>query len=321
MRLSCWIGSGGTHIGRVAATLLVSVVAAQWTDSSPFLRSRQELEGRSLQTVNNCTESCCQQYVAACPKPADGSNLFKNVPFGAQIALIIVLLLITAAFAGLTLGLVGLDKTGLEIIMDGDDPVNAARAKRIYPLRKRGNLLLCSLVLGNIATNSILSILLADKAGGLIGFLLSTFLIVIFGEIIPQAFCSRYSLAIGSASVPMVRVVMFVLLPIAYPLSWILDKALGKEIATTYSTSELMKLLQIHVSENALDPETAIAMTGALKYKNLSVKDVMTPVERIFMLSVDDRLNYETMANIFKTGFSRIPVYEVDKVCRMQLLS
>jgi metal transporter CNNM len=55
-------------------------------------------------------------------------------------------------------------------------------------------------------------------------------------------------------------------------------------------------------------------MTGALKYKNLAVKDVMTPVDRIFMLSVDDRLNYETMASIFKSGYSRIPIYEVDKV-------
>ncbi|GKY95998.1 hypothetical protein MPSEU_000560300 [Mayamaea pseudoterrestris] len=260
----------------------------------------------------NCTETCCQQYVTECPEPVGESNVFQGVPFAVQILLIILLLVITAAFAGLTLGLIGLDKTGLEIIMAGDDAVNAARAKRIFPLRKRGNLLLCSLVLGNVGANSLLSILLADKAGGLIGFLLSTILIVIFGEIIPQALCSRYSLAIGSASVPMVRCVMVFLFPIAYPLSWVLDKALGSEIATTYSTAELMKLLQIHVTENALDPETAVAMTGALR-KNLSVKDVMTPVERIFMLSVDDKLNYETMAQIFKTGYSRIPVYEVDK--------
>jgi Mg2+/Co2+ transporter CorC len=58
----------------------------------------------------------------------------------------------------------------------------------------------------------------------------------------------------------------------------------------------------------------ATTMTGALRYKNLTVKEVMTPVERVFMLSVDDKLSFETVAQIFKTGFSRIPIYEVHKV-------
>jgi metal transporter CNNM len=56
--------------------------------------------------------------------------------------------------------------------------------------------------------------------------------------------------------VPLVRVVIFLFYPVAFPLSWCLDKAMGKEIATTYSTSEMMKLLQIHVMENVLDAET-----------------------------------------------------------------
>lgn len=55
-------------------------------------------------------------------------------------------------------------------------------------------------------------------------------------------------------------------------------------------------------------------MTGALKYKNVAVKDVMTPIESAFMLSVNDRLNYETITRIFKTGYSRIPVYKTRKV-------
>ena len=44
----------------------------------------------------------------------------------------------------------------------------------------------------------------------------------------------------------------------------------------------------------------------------------MTPIERTFMLSVDDKLSFETIAKIFKTGYSRIPVYEVSVVsgCR-----
>jgi metal transporter CNNM len=270
---------------------------------------------RFLQDTNatTCSKSCCQQYVVECPS-SSAANPLSSVPTVVQYLLIVCLLMLSALFAGLTLGLLSLDITGLEIVMGGDDPITAGYASRIYPIRKRGNLLLCTLLSGNVAANALLSILMADKAGGLLGFLLSTISIVIFAEILPQALCSRYPLMIGSAAIPLVKVIICLFFPVAFPLSWVLDKALGKKLATTYSNAEMLKLLQIHVSENALDSETAVAMTGALKYKNVKVQDVMTPVEKCFMLSVDERLSFETVAKIFKTGFSRIPVYEVTRV-------
>lgn len=100
----------------------------------------------------------------------------------------------------------------------------------------------------------------------------------------------------------------------AAPLAWCLDVALGRELASTYSNAEMLKLLQIHVQENVIDKETAGAMTGALTYKNMIVEDVMTPLERTFMLSTEDRLSFETISQVFKTGYSRIPVYEISKV-------
>lgn len=251
----------------ISSLLVISLISAQSSSHSQNNNLRSASQ-RWLQqtTTSDCTESCCQQYSAntsiecstttAATEEEDTAGPLSAIPFAAQIILIIVLLALSAAFSGLTLGLMSLDKTGLEIVMGGDDVINAQRAKRIYPLRKRGNLLLCTLVLVNVAVNALLSILLADKAGGLAGFLSSTLLIVVFGEILPQAVCSRYSLAIGSASVPMVRGVIVLLYPVAFPLAWCLDKAMGKEIATTYSTSEMMKLLQIHVMENVLDAET-----------------------------------------------------------------
>ena len=45
----------------------------------------------------------------------------------------------------------------------------------------------------------------------------------------------------------------------------------------------------------------------------MTVKEVMTSIDRTFMLSVDDKLSFETIAKIFKTGYSRIPVYEVSR--------
>lgn len=273
---------------------------------------------RSLQDSGQCTLECCRQFNVtllcnSTETEPEAESWVNALPDAVQWILIIFLVCMSAMFSGLTLGLLSLDKTGLEIVMEGDDEKSAKAAKKIYPVRARGNLLLCTLLLGNVAVNALLSILMAEKAGGLVGFLVSTFVIVIFGEILPQALCSRYALEIGSKCIPVVKVIMVLFLPISFPLAYCLDKALGDELATTYSSSEMRKLLQIHVAEGRFDQETAVAMTGALKYKEVKVREVMTPIDKTFMLNVDERLNFDCIATIFKAGYSRIPVYEVDR--------
>ena len=79
--------------------------------------------------------------------------------------------------------------------------------------------------------------------------------------------CARHGLTIGSKTVPLVKIIIFILYPVAKPLAFCLDFALGAELATIYSNSEMTKLLQIHVQHNVIDKETAGAMTGALTYK------------------------------------------------------
>lgn len=61
-----------------------------------------------------------------------------------------------------------------------------ARPQKIQPVRADGNLLLCTLLLGNVAVNALLSIVMAQLTSGLVGFALATVIITIFGEIIPQ---------------------------------------------------------------------------------------------------------------------------------------
>lgn len=52
-------------------------------------------------------------------------------------------------------------------------------------------------------------------------------------------------------------------------------------------------------------------LSGALNFRSMTVNEVMSI--DIFMLSIDDVLNFNTMAKIFKAGHSRIPVYEDDR--------
>lgn len=150
------------------------------------------------ETMNVAAESidsgiCDLDYCKAnfqetmCAVAEEQKSTLASIPMAVQILVLLVLLSFSALFSGLTLGLMSLDLTGLEIVMAGDDPEAAKFAKKIYPVRQRGNLLLCTLLLGNTAVNSLMSIFSAEIFNGTVGFVTSTFLILIFGEIIPQA--------------------------------------------------------------------------------------------------------------------------------------
>ena len=121
----------------------------------------------------------------------------KILPIWLQIIFIFILLCLAGLFSGLNLGLMALDLHELEVIESCGTPTEKKYARRIMPVRKRGNYLLCTILLGNVMVQTTLTVLLEDLTSGLVAVMGSTFSIVVFGEIVPQAICSRQGLAIG----------------------------------------------------------------------------------------------------------------------------
>eukprot|EP00002_Diphylleia_rotans_P021341 TRINITY_DN4156_c0_g2_i1.p1 TRINITY_DN4156_c0_g2~~TRINITY_DN4156_c0_g2_i1.p1 ORF type:complete len:386 (-),score=74.16 TRINITY_DN4156_c0_g2_i1:184-1341(-) len=221
-----------------------------------------------------------------------------------------LLLSLSALFSGLTLGLMGLDILQLELIMSSGNQPEATYAKKIMPIREYGNFLLCTLLLGNVAVNALLSILMADLTSGTVGFLSSTILIVIFGEITPQALCSRHPLAVGAKTVWIVRVFMFLTFIVSWPISKALDFILGEEARATYTKGELKRLMEIHLEEKLIDAEEHKIVTGVLGLSSKTVADVTVPLEKVYMLEISRTLDRDLMAEIHSRGHSRIPVYD-----------
>lgn len=222
--------------------------------------------------------------------------------------IVIALVLLSGLFSGLTLGLLSLNKNELQRkISIGDKD-----AKKVYAVRKRGNLLLCTLLLGNVGVNSTLAIFLGNIASGLIAGLASTGLIVIFGEIIPQATFARYALKIGAKTAWLVRIFIFILLPVCWPLAWLLDKFLGEEMPSVYSKKELMKIVEEHedLKESAVDADEERIIKGALSYSDKSVEKVMTPRTVVYAIRSGAILDEKLINKIREEGFTRIPVYK-----------
>lgn len=116
-------------------------------------------------------------------------------------------------------------------------------ARRVLPLRKRGNYLLCSIVLANVLVNSLGTVLLDSLVDGLLAVIGSTIMIVLMGEIIPQAICSRYGLIIGAHTHLITWISMIITGIISYPLGFILDKIFGQEVTASFTRDQIAGML------------------------------------------------------------------------------
>ena len=160
--------------------------------------------------------------------------------------LLTVLLCLSGLFSGLNLGLMSLDQTELKIVMNTGTETEQAHARAIMPIRGMGNFLLCSILLGNVLVNNTLTITLdmITGGGGALAVVGATMGIVVFGEIIPQAICSRHGLAVGAHTIWLTKFFMLLTSPLSFPISKILDWVLGSEIGTVYNRERLMELIR-----------------------------------------------------------------------------
>lgn len=235
----------------------------------------------------------------------------RFLPLWLHILLIMVLLVLSGIFSGLNLGLMALDPMELRIVQNCGTQKERRYARKIEPIRRKGNYLLCSLLLGNVLVNTSLTILLDNLIGsGVMAVASSTIGIVIFGEILPQALCSRHGLAVGANTIVITKFFMLLTFPLSFPISKLLDFFLGQEIRTVYNREKLMEMLKVTEPYNDLVKEELNMIQGALELRTKTVEDIMTQLQDCFMIRSDAILDFNTMSEIMESGYTRIPVFE-----------
>ncbi|KAL0017178.1 hypothetical protein SO802_004247 [Lithocarpus litseifolius] len=233
--------------------------------------------------------------------------------FWLYVLVIVGLVAFAGLMAGLTLGLMSLGLVDLEVLIKSGRPQDRLHAAKIFPVVKNQHLLLCTLLIGNALAMEALPIFLDKLVPPWAAILISVTLILAFGEIIPQAVCTRYGLTVGATMAPLVRVLLWLFLPISYPISKMLDWMLGKGHAVLLRRAELKTFVNFHGNEagkggDLTHDETTI-ITGALELTEKTARDAMTPITNAFSLDLDANLNLETLNDIMTRGHSRVPVY------------
>ncbi|NXY01934.1 CNNM1 protein, partial [Pteruthius melanotis] len=143
--------------------------------------------------------------------------------------------------------------------------------------------------------------------------LLCTAAVFLGGEVLPYSVCSRHGLAIASRTLCLTRLLMLAAFPVCYPLSRLLDWALRQELSVFSTRERLLETLRAAGPHGDLVREELAMVQGALELRTKVVEDVLTPLADCFMLRADAVLDFATVSEILRSGYTRIPVYEGDR--------
>ncbi|CAA2964038.1 DUF21 domain-containing protein At5g52790-like [Olea europaea var. sylvestris] len=233
--------------------------------------------------------------------------------FWVYLVICVALVAFAGLMSGLTLGLMSLSLVDLEVLIKAGQPEDRKNAEKILPIVKNQHLLLCTLLICNALAMEALPIFIDALLPAWGAILISVTLILAFGEIIPQAVCSRYGLCIGARLSILVRLLVIIVFPLSYPISKLLDFLLGKGHSVLLRRAELKTFVDMHANQagkgGELTYDETTIISGALDLTQKTAKDAMTPLNGVFSLDLNAKLDNDTLSLIISKGHSRVPVY------------
>lgn len=228
---------------------------------------------------------------------------------------IVVLLLISAFMSGSEVAFFSLSPTDLEEVRSSKDE----RGSLIQKLLNRSEHLLGTILVGNNMVNVAIVMLsnyvvtqtfnfdAAPTFGFLVQVVLLTFLLLLFGEILPKIYCQNRPLLVSRFAAPAMTTATKILSPITHPLvalGGIVTRSMRRK-KFDLNADELSKAIQL----TDVTDEEQVLLNEIVKFYDKTASEVMTP--RIDIMALDYDSTYrEVLSFVVDKGYSRIPVYE-----------
>ena len=241
-----------------------------------------------------------------------------DVPFISGMVLLVVLLCCSALISGAEVAFFSLTKSDIDRGIED----NTKTFDIISKLLDRPKKLLATILVANNFINIGIVILFAylgehlfvDIEQRWVRFVLEvvviTFLILLFGEIIPKIYASRNRVKFASFMAIPLKFLDVIFSPVSLPMRSLtigIQNRFGKQ-KTNLSVDQLSQALEL-TTEGDTTAEEQMILQGIVSFGNTDTKQVMRPRMDIFALNHD--LDYsQVIPEVVKNGYSRIPVYK-----------
>ena len=231
-----------------------------------------------------------------------------------MLAISLVLLLISALVSGSEVAFCSLSPSDQQAMRQSGD----ARDEAVLELRSNVDSLLATILVANNLVNICIVILTSKIMDSMFLFtrfeflfktVLVTFLLLLFGEILPKVFSQENPR--WFARVVVYPIKFFKLL--CSPLSYVLVRTGGRlsRMASRGAEISMEELADAVDLTRTASQEEHQMLSGIVNFVNTEVEEIMRP--RIDITAIDIKASYEQVKRIIiESGYSRIPVYDED---------
>jgi CBS domain containing-hemolysin-like protein len=231
-----------------------------------------------------------------------------------DILILLGLIGLSAVISAAEIGFFSVNETKLQALVQSGHK----RATMALQLRSNPQRLLSTIMIGDNLVNAgaasyvtLLTIRLfgSEALGVAIGIL--TFVLMIFGDVVPKTLAARHSLAVALAMAYPVYGIQWVLKPVLFVLEPMIDKITGgKGLTVPFVTEEELKImLDVGGKSGTIESEEVKMIKNVFQLKDITAEDAMTP--RIYVFSLDGNLRLkEAEELLYNSKYSRIPVYD-----------
>jgi putative hemolysin len=165
-------------------------------------------------------------------------------------------------------------------------------------------------ILFSFSLDEVFSTIASPILKFIVEVILVTFLILLFGEVLPKIYASRNNVKFASFIIYPLLFLDKVLSPISLPMrafTIFIQEKLGKQ-KTNFSVDQLSQALELTSTEDTTHEEQKL-LEGIVSFGNTDTKQVMSPRIDVFGLEIEETFA-EIFPKIIEKGYSRIPVYE-----------
>ena len=168
----------------------------------------------------------------------------------------------------------------------------------------------------NIAFASLITVFLASRFGlnETQILLISTFIIFLFGELMPKLAANELSDVLFSISVTPIRIITFLLYPFVKAFSAVANVFTGKArlqeegINRIYHREEIADLISESVEAGEVDERDSDILKKVIEMSDQKVAEAMTPRTEIVGVEINTSID-EAIDIFIESGFSKLPVY------------
>ncbi len=253
------------------------------------------------------------------------TEAFSATNLTVLIIIILVLLLLTAITAGAETAYFSLTAKDINYLKLKEE----GSARQTLNLLEQPKRLLATILVANnfiniaivIATNLLVNQLMPDTISPVMLFLVQvvavTFLLVLFGEVLPKVYATQNNLKMALFSAPVLNVMSNLFKPVSNILvssTNYIETKLGNKTSNNISNEDFEHAIELTVGHTATREEVNI-FKGILKFGNITARQIMRT--RMDVSGVPHELSFPEVQKLaIEVGYSRMPVYKesLDKV-------